>query len=512
MKLAFFSFWTLWDLDYSIMLEVIERELEHGHDITVYYCDNACLACPSVKANGIKYCLWCTTKLRKTLTLFSRKVNIIPLSSVKVDTRFEMPEVNWTLNDLCSVQSDGYHFCRSILSKEISISRNPFPDWNLYRSKLLPQFKDNLITYRRVVKILQEQNFDKVFVYNGRLSYTRAVFDACQNCKVPINVFEFGCDLNHFYVYENHLPHDIRYNQHLFKELWNQAVRKDRKKAVDTACSFFTKRRNKTRTGVILYTLDQQDNRLPENFDETFNNIVIYCSSEDEFVAVTDEWKHLWFADQLDAISQLIKSLEPEASAHKIKLYIRLHPNMLYQDKAYTQKYYELKNSFTEVIPCESPVDSYYLLEKASKVVVFGSTIGMEAAFWKNPAILADAAFYRGMNIAYEISSLQELKAALLSENKFIPDMEMVYACGYHYEVFGWPFQYVTHNGRDDVHFKNVLIMNCSKFILSAGWDLKWTLPLIAMLYRRVVRMLKYYFYERICFKKYEKQSFSKGK
>ena len=506
MKFAFFSFWTLWDLDYSISLELIERELEQGHEITVYHCDNSCLACPAVTANGIKFCVFCTLKMRKTLTLLSRKVKMVPLSSVKVNAGFEMPEVNWTLDDLCSLHCDGYHFCRSVLSGVISMTRTPFPNWNLHRSELLPQFKDNLITYRRIVKILQKQKFDKVFVYNGRLSYTRAVFDACMNCKVPINVFEFGCDLNHFQIYENHLPHDVRYNQYLFKELWEQAVREDRQKAVDTACSFFTKRRNKTRDGVLLFTRNQQDKRLPEDFDESFNNIVVYCSSEDEFVAVTDEWKHLWFSDQLDAISQLIKSLETEASAFKIKVYIRLHPNMLHQNKAYAQKYYNLENSFTEVIPSESPVDSYYLLEKASKVVVFGSTVGVEAAFWKNPAILADAAFYRGMNIALETSNLQELKAAVLSADKFIPDVEMVYAYGYYNEVFGYPFQYVTHNGRDDVHFKNVLIMNRSRFFMSALWDWKWVWRIMDILRRRTARMLKYYLYERICFKKYEKR------
>ena len=65
------------------------------------------------------------------------------------------------------------------------------------------------------------------------------------------------------------------------------------------------------------------------------------------------------------------------------------------------------------VIPGTDPISTYALMDAAEKIVVFGSTMGVEAAYWGKPVILLAGTWYYYSGVCYVPESIDELKALL---------------------------------------------------------------------------------------------------
>ena len=82
----------------------------------------------------------------------------------------------------------------------------------------------------------------------------------------------------------------------------------------------------------------------------------------------------------------------------------------------------------TVISPSED-INSYDLLDASDKVVIFGSTIGLEASYWGKPVILLGCSWYYYENVCYIPKSLNELNTLLFFYNRratFI-DRETIY-------------------------------------------------------------------------------------
>jgi hypothetical protein len=80
-----------------------------------------------------------------------------------------------------------------------------------------------------------------------------------------------------------------------------------------------------------------------------------------------------------------------------------MHPNLMGLNFEYLTPLYALKDKYPNVflIEPESKTDSYALIDKAYKIITFGSTIGVEANYWRKPVILLSKAFYYHADVAY---------------------------------------------------------------------------------------------------------------
>ena len=66
------------------------------------------------------------------------------------------------------------------------------------------------------------------------------------------------------------------------------------------------------------------------------------------------------------------------------------------------------------MLPPESPISSYALLDACEKVFSFGSTMGMEATYAGKPSVLLSEAYYRMLGAVYEPENPEEVKKCLL--------------------------------------------------------------------------------------------------
>jgi hypothetical protein len=188
--------------------------------------------------------------------------------------------------------------------------------------------------------------------------------------------------------------------------------------------------------------------------DKNKINIVIYNSSEDEFAAIGDEWKNPIFVDQHDEIASIVHSMRGNKRVH---IYLRVHPNLKNVKYKQLDKIYSLHAPNFTIIPPESPISSYALLEKASKVVTFGSTVGVEATYCGIPSILAGQSYYRNLDCTYNPNSHEELIEMLLAD---LPPKEKEGALkyGYFFNTFGIPFRHFKPDGLFSGNFKGTVL------------------------------------------------------
>lgn len=103
-----------------------------------------------------------------------------------------------------------------------------------------------------------------------------------------------------------------------------------------------------------------------------------FTSSQDEFLAMED-WQGFGWSDQYEAFVEFASNVEG-------RTVLRIHPNFV--NKSFGNALDEIRRIFwmrkrlpeLEIIWPFSPLSSYELLERSNRVVVFGSTIGLEAS------------------------------------------------------------------------------------------------------------------------------------
>ena len=151
----------------------------------------------------------------------------------------------------------------------------------------------------------------------------------------------------------------------------------------------------------------QDSSLLPENFDRSKRNVVIFNSSEDEFISVGREFdKYKIFETQLDGIIAILDKLK----GSDINVFLRIHPNLTTVKTKEIDVLLGLDKRYENltVIPPASKVSTYSLIKNADKVVTFGSTVGVEAVYWGTPSILLGASFYRNLGCCYVPKTLAE--------------------------------------------------------------------------------------------------------
>ena len=90
---------------------------------------------------------------------------------------------------------------------------------------------------------------------------------------------------------------------------------------------------------------------------------------------------------------------------------MRIHPNLAQVEFAYHTALYDLPKLYKNltVIAATAPCSTYDLLDAAEKVIVFGSTMGVEAAYWGKPTILLAGAFYHELDVCYAPKTPEEI-------------------------------------------------------------------------------------------------------
>lgn len=161
--------------------------------------------------------------------------------------------------------------------------------------------------------------------------------------------------------------------------------------------------------GVSQNFTSKMSSRYSAEINKERKIIVFFHSSEDELV-VTDLSKSPWDS-QFHAI-KILKDIVVRNDDWK--LVVRVHPNLSTKSIRELRKWSSFADDVSmesvEVIPYNSRISSYDLLDRASIVVTFGSTIGVEAVLAGKVSLLMSNAFHEPMGICRVVSSESEIE------------------------------------------------------------------------------------------------------
>ena len=398
------------------------RLRNEGHTIYFLYCNGLMTQCFENIVGNEALCYMCKSNFRKESKRFEDKINFVPLSDL-IDNNFvshiyEQKFNYQSVEDIKKLEYKNINIGLGALSGYITKSRNLNPliddnfriffDQNLYNS---------IITTESVFNAIEKYKPDHIVLYNGRFSDSKPIWQIAEKLNIPYTTLEavYGVNKNYKAKYENSTAHSIDNNTKLINYFWdNSDLSFDAKYKIGSL--FFERRKNAIYAGDKIYTKNQTYNLLPDNWDNTKKNIVIFNSSEDEFAAIGGEYeKYQLFNSQLEGI-QFIKNTLKDNS--ELNITLRIHPNLSEVQYSYATDLLKLSSDNFNVINGNSKVSSYALLDNADIIIVFGSTIGIEAVYWNKPTILLNGAMYYKLDCCYIPASTDELISLIKSELK----------------------------------------------------------------------------------------------
>lgn len=438
---------------YCQMMEEVEIQLKAGTDVTYIYCDGKAIHhCQYNCFGDNSVCKHCQRYRKYLFRHLSKSPNLhlVSLSNFKdaLDDYSFIEKLDYnSTDDIKRISYKGVMIGYAALSNYLSETRNLFP---LVDNEFRLFFNNWLLAAAQltdlVLNILTNLPHDCVQLFNSRLICCRPIVDLCKQNQWHFISHEIGYNTYNQQVkkyFVNNTPHDISTITKMINELWDNSKLPDNEKE-KVAKAFFEKRRNAISSGDKIYVAGQQKGLLPEDWKEDTHNIAIFNSSEDEFAALGDEFTSLsLFPSQYDGLKYIFNKYK---NNKKIHFYLRIHPNLKDIPYAYHKKLYDFSNlPNVSVIPGNSPISTYTLMDKADTILVFGSTTGAEAVYANKPVILLGCATYRNLNICHIPSTIEELDKMIEDQKLQIKDAQGALKMGYFAMNDEFPcFQYFT--------------------------------------------------------------------
>lgn len=486
MKVIVVSPYALYPPHFETDLEIAQSHLDAGDQVTVIVCKGLLRSCDVNRHHRVTQCARCIGRRRRGISVLSphARLRVVALSSLPGwSEEIELPARFDTIEQLRGFEYHGFDAGYAVLSSVVSMLRDPDPDLGMHQGTVQDLLRGSVQVFLAMVDHLHREKVDRVYVYNGRYGLLRPVLRACQRAGVDCHTHERGHDTSHFTTFRNTLPHDIDYVEREIRHVWREAAVSGEREAV--ASNFFRQRAEGVMTSWYSFTAHQQAGLLPEGWDPNTRNVVAFTSSEDEFVAIGDQWTSGLYPNQVDGLRRIIGDGFSDGVVSR--LFVRVHPNLKGVDNASVRDVLALDGPMVTVIPPESTVSSYALLKAADIVLTFGSSIGIEAVYWGTPSVLAGPCFYGGLGGTYNPRSHSELidmlKSGLAPKD---PTPALMY--GYYLATFGRPFRYFEPAGLFEGRFRGVeltpgrwvsLVIRIFKLpglgrLLDGGWR-RWT-------------------------------------
>lgn len=499
MKILFYHTSAFLSHHMGVLMDEAEKFIRQGHTVAFAICDglmNTCFSNPITSSSKCKLCKKITSKALGNL---SSNIEIIKLSTMKVSSAF--PHFTYeTIADIKGLEYKNVKIGFAALSAYITLTRNGNPCLN----NEFKRYFDNILSQTCLLtdtleKLLFDYKPDIACLFNGRFYEHKPFYELAKNNNIAVKSYEVlgGYGEPYYKVcYDGIAPHNIIGNIQKRTLLWNQVNLGETEKQ-RIGRSFFENRRNGKPSCDKIYTGNQKIGCLPKDWDNSKKNIVIFNSSEDEFSAIGDEYDNLaMFGSQIEGIKTILELTKNDEDLH---FYLRIHPNLSNIRYRYHTDLYELAKVYKNitVIPGTDKVSTYDLMDKANQVIVFGSTTGMEAAYWGKPVILLAGAMYYHTDLCYKPKNLDELYTMLKSslspkDNKIAIKFGFYYMYRnpedkYKYIDFNWDkfkflnkelvnIHYLKLLGSSKLH--SIFIALLSKCLYNSKKDSKFEIPL----------------------------------
>jgi len=369
------------------------------------------------------------------------------LSFKEYDFEFELPFFN-SLEELLDFKFEGINIGRGVASSIISYYRDYHVTSKKYGDLIELECKKSINVLYNFKEIIDKEKPAKVVLFNGRFSEIYPLLEYCRSIDLDFVSLESGAK-GTYEIFENSLPHSIKYRHRSMMELWNDKSIENSK--ITIANEWYKKKRYRDDSIEISFTKNQELNALPLNFDSTKNNVLILNSSEDE-MKVIEEFHTDLFNTQNEAIEKIVSQFENNSET---QFYLRVHPNLGKVDNVQMKEIEQMNFKNLTIIGPNEPIDTYAIMMACDKTIVFGSTSGIEATYWGKASILLGKSFYYYMeDTCYKPISYEELFKLITTENLPPKSKEACLPYGYYFSTYGIKTKYFEYKGLNNSTFK----------------------------------------------------------
>lgn len=448
--LAFTPF-AIWSPHFETELEIIQNHLDDGGEALILGCQGELPVCEPNPDHDLIICSKCKSRFQSGMKwLSSEKLLHKSFFNLTLEQTQELKDLDckiWdTLESLKSFRVEGVDVGMAALSSVVTYLREPKPNISEHQELIRKHARSALMVFFSIKNIILKVNPQGLLVCNGRFSSLRPALRAAQHFGVTAFVDEVAGESDRYTITTNTFPHDLERLKSEIENVYLDSVLSFEQKS-KMGLSWFTDRQSGKNQIRYHYSRSQTEGLLPKKLDGKKINVVIFNSSEDEFVAI-EEWQNPFYADQNHAILRLVEDLDGD---NRFQIFLRVHPNLNNLQNSQAREIRDLGLQFPSIhiIPPDSAVSSYALLDSADVVVSYGSTIGIEAAYAGTPSILMGRAAYEDLGVCIRPQSHEALITLLLgmAEGEMInlPDNYHlgVTKYGLFNRLWGHPFKFV---------------------------------------------------------------------
>lgn len=323
----------------------------------------------------------------------------------------------------------GHTLGLGVASSLISKYRNPALCTHENLAQIRAALRAAALVFERSRALIERHRPEAVLTFNGRFALCYPVVKAAQAAGCRVLLHERGCDYRKYEVFDTSV-HSIEKLRDRIQRHWD--ARSDDTAARRTGEEFFQRRRCGDGIGWKSF-IDGQTRGLTLPSDGR-KRVVYFSSSEDELAAVEDGAVQKFAPEgQKSAVLKLVSACRKVAD---VELIVRVHPNAADCHLSELTWWSALAAQGVKVIEPKAKVDSYALLESANLVCSYGSTIGVEAAYWGRASALLGDAGYFGFGCCAEPIDEEEL-AGLIRNVPREWSREACLRYGYYIATFG---------------------------------------------------------------------------
>ena len=420
-----YSFWAQ-GYQEAIQMEMANRYLREGNNVLFLTCGYKAGFCNENKLGCGAACKICQcAQVRRAKKWVSKELNVKSINDY-ISKEIEIFATNYkfeyhNLEDLKNVVFEGVEIGYGAISSYVTYTRNIEPDMDRVRPYLDALMRMEVKTALAFKEVFKQYKPDLVVFHNGRFAHYKSIYGLSVIngvdfiCTETITASDGSIQIDNI---PNNIPHDYVFRGKMFKDFFDS--QSDTRERERVGNSFFENRRNAVFAGDTVYVKDQIKDKMPENWNSNVENIVIFNSSEDEFFAIGSKYRNVaLFKTQLDGIIAIMEHYKDDKTKH---FTLRVHPHLRGLPYHYHTALYELNYPNLTVIPADSTISSYALMNAADKVITFGSTMGIESAYWQKPSISIGFAFYRSLDAVYTPADEDELWSII--DRKDLPPID----------------------------------------------------------------------------------------
>lgn len=253
-------------------------------------------------------------------------------------------------------------------------------------------FEEGVNSYVSVKNFLQNVNPVVAYIPNGRFPIQRMAKEALSESNILIWHYEKGATKDHAFL-RPYSPHDRIASQSDVDKVLDGLTTSTIEKVADKWLEDRLPSRNSTNEFTEIWASSPAKTPNSETQD---GKIGFFTSSQDEFLNLGPDWQlHSW-ESQFEAFDALINFFENKG----YQCFLRVHPNLTTKDHScYKREILGLtqlagKHPNLKIYWHDDPTSSYLLLSGLSGIVVWDSTIGLEASAQGIPVWNCAASYY----------------------------------------------------------------------------------------------------------------------